>query len=158
MSNNLVMRFISTRDPEFLEARRFRYAVLFEPLEIPESRIEWEDDLPGTHHLVIFNRGDLAAYGRVVMRGDEGQIRFLSVSPKYRGLGIGSALLDALIDKAREEGAQSVFLNARLNTYGLYHSRGFQPVGAILNGEGTHIPHQRMALSLDAAEGAQPGA
>lgn len=148
MSSDLQVEFITPINPEFLEAKRLRYAVLYEPLGIAESDVEWCDTEHGTSHAVVFSRGRMAGYGRVVVRGAEAQIRHLAVLPQFRGKGVGTALLDGLVERARLYGASSVYLNARFTALGMYRAKGFGAVGPIFHTESTHLPHQRMELTL----------
>lgn len=144
MAADVRVAFITPHAPEFHEAKRLRYSVLYEPLGIPESAVDWDDYLPGTHHCIVLDRGDLVGYGRLVIRAGEAQIRHLAVSTDRRGRGIGATLLDALLARARELGARMVFLNARFTALGMYRSRGFEPIGPVFHSESTHLPHQRM--------------
>jgi GNAT superfamily N-acetyltransferase len=147
MPANVTYRFIDATSPEFREASRLRYSVLYEPLDIPESKVDWGDD-GGSVHCVAFADGNLAGYGRIVRGANAAQIRHLAVAPQYRGQGIGSGLLDRLVTHARGYGARLVFLNARFTAMGMYREKGFHAVGAIFHTESTHLPHQRMELVL----------
>jgi ribosomal-protein-alanine N-acetyltransferase len=55
----------------------------------------------------------------------------LAVAPAYRRMGIGGALLDELLRRAREGGASSVMLEVRADNAEaarLYEGRGFERV------------------------------
>lgn len=147
MPANVVYRFIGADSPEFREAARLRYAVLYEPLGISESKVDWGDDSDSAH-CVAFVDGTLAGYGRVVRATSVAQVRHLAVSPAFRGNGIGGGLVDRLVAHARERGATLVFLNARFTALGMYRDKGFRAVGTIFHTESTHLPHQRMELEL----------
>lgn len=147
MAETCVLNFISPSDPTFLEARELRVRVLYEPYGV-KADFDWEDDLPGARHVVAFSRGALVGYGRLDVEGRTAQIRHLSVDPAKRGQGIGSELVSALLERARSEGADTVFLNARFTALGLYRRFGFAEVGPIFHTEHTHLPHKRMELRL----------
>jgi ribosomal-protein-alanine acetyltransferase len=56
----------------------------------------------------------------------------IAVRESHWGLGIGSALLDALIQAARERDCAEVFLEVRADNpraHGLYVRRGFEQIG-----------------------------
>ncbi len=148
MTNDCVLRFVSATDVVFPEVRALRQRVLYEPYGVDLSPVDFDDANPAASHLVVFCRGYLAGYGRVEVRGEEAQIRHLAVDQAYRGRGIGTEMLDALLGRARSMGAQRVFLNARFTALGLYRSRGFLEVGPIFHTESTHLPHKRMELAL----------
>ncbi|WP_332310506.1 GNAT family N-acetyltransferase [Alteripontixanthobacter muriae] len=61
----------------------------------------------------------------------EVELLLIAVRPEYRHSGLGGTLLDDLIAQAREDGAESVFLEMRENNpaLALYRQRGFAPVG-----------------------------
>ena len=64
--------------------------------------------------------------------GLQADVLTIAVSESRWGLGIGSALLDALIQAARERDCAEVFLEVRADNpraHGLYHRRGFAEIG-----------------------------
>lgn len=67
---------------------------------------------------------------------DTADILDVAVIPEMRGRGIARAMLLALIDALRENGAQSIFLEVRASNapaIGLYTSLGFKPCGVRKN-------------------------
>jgi ribosomal protein S18 acetylase RimI-like enzyme len=66
--------------------------------------------------------------GRVVTEPDEAEIRALAVAPDGQGRGIGSALLRAVIDRARRHGIRHLVLCTQpdmLAAHHLYEQAGF---------------------------------
>ena len=64
--------------------------------------------------------------------GKQADVLTIAVRPAYWGQGIGSALLDALLDAARDRGCTEVFLEVRADNpraHGLYRRRGFEELG-----------------------------
>ena len=64
--------------------------------------------------------------------GTQADVLTIAVRPAYWGQGIGSALLDALLDAARDRGCTEVFLEVRADNpraHGLYRRRGFEELG-----------------------------
>jgi ribosomal-protein-alanine N-acetyltransferase len=64
--------------------------------------------------------------------GTQADVLTIAVRQAYWGQGIGSALLDALLDAARERGCTEVFLEVRADNpraHGLYRRRGFADIG-----------------------------
>lgn len=60
---------------------------------------------------------------------DEAEVRGLAVSPVARGLGVGRALVTALIGRAREEGVSRLVLSTlpeMLSAQYVYRARGFR--------------------------------
>src|SRR5690606_38411324 len=82
---------------------------------------------PGTF---AFAHDDGFVLARVA--GDEAEILTLAVAPAARGRGLGRALLQAVIRKARELGSQSLFLEVGTDNptaLTLYAGLGFTRVG-----------------------------
>jgi [ribosomal protein S18]-alanine N-acetyltransferase len=64
--------------------------------------------------------------------GTQADVLTIAVREAYRGDGIGSALLSALLTAARERGCTEVFLEVRADNpraHGLYQRRGFEEIG-----------------------------
>ena len=64
--------------------------------------------------------------------GDQADVMTIGVAPHARGRGVGRAILDALLDWARQAGAAEIFLDVRPSNEGaiaLYNSRGFVEIG-----------------------------
>ena len=71
-------------------------------------------------------------YGGVKVGGDQADVMTIGVAPQARGSGVGRAILDALLDWARQAGAAEIFLDVRPSNEGaiaLYNSRGFVEIG-----------------------------
>lgn len=83
---------------------------------------------PGTF---AFTHADGFVLGRAA--ADEAEILTMAVRPQARGKGLGRALLQAAIDKAREFGATTMFLEVGTDNpraLALYAGLGFAKVGA----------------------------
>ncbi len=76
----------------------------------------------------------------------DGQIGRMAVLSEYRTLGVGAALLEAAVEKARHLGMKDVFLNAQSHALGFYERSGFVAEGDEFDEAG--IPHYRMTLDL----------
>ena len=77
----------------------------------------------------------------------------LYVLPEHQGRGIGSALLDSVVDRAREDHPQIrvSYLNGNTSAEGFYRSKGFVEIGRESGGDG--IPESVwMQLVLDPKE------
>ena len=75
--------------------------------------------------------GEVAGYGGVTVAADSADIGNIAVSENYRCGGIGTAILKRLCEKAKEKGAEKVFLEVRVSNSAamrLYLKCGF--VGA----------------------------
>jgi ribosomal-protein-alanine N-acetyltransferase len=74
----------------------------------------------------------IAGYGILSMGAGEAHVLNICVDPAYRGRGLGRHLLGRLLDVARWNGAERVFLEVRLSNplaKMLYESVGFNEIG-----------------------------
>lgn len=74
----------------------------------------------------------LAGHGTLMKLVDEAELTTLAVHPDFRGRGIGSALLDRILDAAVDARIRTVFLEVRASNevaISLYRTRGFRHVG-----------------------------
>ena len=81
---------------------------------------------------VLLRDGASIAYGMLSIAADEAHLLNLCTAPEAQGHGHGRRLLLALLQLARERGAQRVFLEVRpSNTpaIALYHAEGFNEIG-----------------------------
>jgi len=84
---------------------------------------------PGVPAVGAFDGGELIAVGFVCPDGEPGEwrVRGMATAPEYRGRGTGAAILEALVDHARAQGATRVWCNARTPALSLYARAGFEP-------------------------------
>lgn len=74
----------------------------------------------------------LAGYGVLSVAAGEAHVLNVCVDPDLQGRGLGRRLFRALVDLARQHGAQRVFLEVRPsnpNAVALYHDEGFNEIG-----------------------------
>jgi GNAT superfamily N-acetyltransferase len=82
---------------------------------------------PGVHAVAAFDGDELIACGFVCPDGEPGawRVRGMATKPQARGRGAGSAILERLVQHAREQGATRVWCNARTPAISLYARAGF---------------------------------
>jgi predicted GNAT family N-acyltransferase len=94
---------------------------------VPEA-LELDDmDAVSLHALAYDDDGPVAT-GRLL---PDGHIGRMAVRRDARGAGVGSAVLRALMDRARQRGDQEVVLHAQLAAQDFYARHGFEPEGEI---------------------------
>ncbi|MEO6410382.1 MAG: YbgC/FadM family acyl-CoA thioesterase [Burkholderiaceae bacterium] len=128
-------------------ARSLREEVFIAEQAIP-IEMEWDADDEAALHAVAFNRlGCPVATGRLVDLGD-GAVRIgrMAVLRGLRGSGIGRAVLDALVEAARDRSARRIVLHAQIDAIGFYVRAGFAPQGELFDEAG--IAHQAMQRVL----------
>lgn len=82
--------------------------------------------------LVAEVEGRVVGHGVLWWVGEEGELANIAVDPEVRRSGAARALLDELVDRARREGVEQIFLEVRVSNDGafrLYRSLGFREVG-----------------------------
>ncbi len=108
------------------------------------AALEWDEEDPrATHVLAVAADGAAIGTGRLLRSGAIGRMAVLA---PYRGQGVGRALLEALLEAAREQGHVEVTLSAQTGAIGFYRRYGFMPLGEVYTQAG--IPHQRMRRRL----------
>jgi predicted GNAT family N-acyltransferase len=98
-----------------------RWRILREPWQQPRG--SEKDDLEDTsHHVMICDdAGQAIAVGRLHAATDsQGQIRYMAVASMHQGKGVGSMLLNALENIAREKKFGSILLHARESAVPFY--------------------------------------
>lgn len=118
-----------------------------------------DDDDRGLHAMAeIEERGRviLAGTGRLALGSSvdpfgqpRAQIAWVATLPRFRGRGIGSAVMRFLLAEADALGSPSVLVSAQVHAMGLYRRLGFEPSGPPFKSGG--IKHQLMIRSRGAA-------
>jgi len=124
-------------------ARPIRLTVFVEEQRVPVE-IEWDDeDAKSIHALAYDTQGAAIATGRLL---PDGHIGRMAVLQAWRGQGVGGAILERLIEVARERGDREIELFAQTHAIPFYRRYGFVENGEIFEEAG--IPHQAMRRML----------
>jgi predicted GNAT family N-acyltransferase len=125
------------------EAERIRFEVFVTEQKVP-AEIELDHWDPQCVHALAFDAAGVAVgTGRLL---PDGHIGRMAVRASARGLGVGSALLRALMDEARRRGQREVVLSAQTHAVPFYEREGFRTEGEIYDDAG--IPHVDMRRRL----------
>ena len=127
------------------EACRIRFAVFVVEQRVPPEIELDEWDVASDHALAVDATGRAIATGRLL---PDGHIGRMAVVAPWRGRGVGAALLEALIARARARGLARLVLNAQTQARGFYARFGFAPVGEEFMEAG--IPHLVMERRFSA--------
>ena len=116
-----------------------RRIVFIEEQHVPEA-LELDESDSICHHVLVTDADNKpVGTGRI---GPDGRIGRMAVLKEYRGQGVGSALLAALLDYARQEQYAGVYLHAQLDAIPFYENHGFIASGETFMDAG--IPHRTM--------------
>ncbi len=103
-------------------ARAIRWSVFIEEQQVPVE-LEWDNfDAPSWHAIAYDDAGMPVGTGRLLGDGHIGRMAVLKAA---RGSGVGGALLEALMEKARELGLPELILNAQTVAAPFYERFGF---------------------------------
>lgn len=123
--------------------RQVREMVFVREQGVPLA-LEWdEQDETALHLLARDAEGRPIATGRLLADGHIGRMAVLA---PWRGRGVGSALLQALMAQARGRGMNRVELNAQCTAEAFYRRHGFVAEGPVFDDAG--IPHRHMHKEL----------
>jgi len=121
-----------------------RRTVFIEEQHVPEA-LEWDDDDAKSRHVLALSvHGDPIGTGRLL---PDGHIGRMAVLREWRGKGVGSAILRALLDLARQDGLHTIRLNAQTHALSFYARHGFNAIGDEFMEAG--IPHREMQIRLN---------
>lgn len=125
-------------------ARPVRSAVFLQEQQVPVE-LEWDEfDAVSLHALALDEAGRVIGTGRLL---PDGHIGRMAVLKDARGKGAGSAILQALMQAARERGDSEVVLNAQVRAEAFYARFGFVCEGGEFQDAG--IPHIFMRHKFD---------
>jgi len=129
-----------------LALQAIRKTVFIIEQNVPEE-LEWDGlDAQCLHVLTVDLQGQPIGCARLLADGHIGR---MAVLKEWRGRGVGTALLQALLDIARSLSHPEVFLNAQTYAVGFYEKYGFERLGDEFLDAG--IPHFKMHCRLKIA-------
>lgn len=124
-----------------------RRRVFLQEQGVPED-MEWESRDPDCLWFVARTRGEEGDETVGIVRlVPDGSLGRMAVLPEWRGRGIGAALLEASLARARALGWSQVRIHAQTHAMAFYAKYGFSPVGPEFEEAG--IPHREMILRLE---------
>lgn len=122
---------------------RIRRQVFIEEQAVPEV-MEWEvRDSECDWFVAQDKAGEVVGICRLT---PDAHIGRMAVLPAWRRRGVGSALLQAALGAARQQGLRQVALHAQVHAVAFYGRFGFKPSGPEFDEAG--IPHRLMSLDL----------
>lgn len=128
------------------DARAVREDVFVREQAVP-AELEMDDmDALSVHAVAYDAQGRALGTGRLL---PDGHIGRMAVHAHARGMGVGSALLQALVERAWQLAYPRVALNAQVHALGFYARHGFVAHGPAFMDAG--IPHREMVLERGAS-------
>jgi len=121
-------------------ASPIRFTVFCEEQGVPRE-IELDEHDSASLHAVVFEGGTPVATGRLL---PDGHIGRMAVLKGWRKRGVGSLMLQRLIERAKARGYPEVALSAQVHAVPFYRAHGFAEEGSEYLEAG--IRHQAMRL------------
>lgn len=145
---------IEVGDWEALRTRAMavRMAVFVHEQGVPLELELDEFDAVSVHALATDVSGTTLGTGRLL---PDGHIGRLCVTEQARGLGVGRAILQALMARGRREGHEVFILHAQVHALGFYERLGYVAEGDIFDEAG--IDHQKMVWRAAPGQAADQG-
>jgi predicted GNAT family N-acyltransferase len=130
-----------------------RFTVFVEEQHVPQAIELDEYDAASLHALAWSPQNEVVGTGRLLPSEHHAgrivaHVGRMAVLSSWRGRGVGSAILRALVDAARARGDTEAVLAAQVHAIGFYRAHGFAEEGAVFVDAG--IPHRRMRRRLGA--------
>ncbi|MFQ6612353.1 MAG: GNAT family N-acetyltransferase [Fidelibacterota bacterium] len=126
---------------ELKQAHQIRIQVFVEEQKVDPSIELDEYDAVATHVLALVN-GNPVGTARWRQTDQGIKLERFAVLQEYRGLGVGKALVEFILNRVRNEG--SIYLNAQEAVIQFYEQFGFQVRGKHFFEAG--IPHKKMVF------------
>lgn len=127
------------RDEVFVHEQALTHDARFDP-----------DDRRSIHFLAYLQEMPVGT-GRLTIISQEAQVAWVAVRKPYRGYGVGREVMIAILERARDEDADYVVLNAQSHALKFYDRLGFETLGSEFRMGG--ISHQVMLLGLTCGGG-----
>ncbi|MCY6371315.1 GNAT family N-acetyltransferase [Clostridium ganghwense] len=130
---------------DFKDANMIRKEVFVKEQNVPiEIEIDELDDT--AHHIVIYENDKPVTVGRLLEKKKYYVIGRVAVLKEYRGKKYGKVLMENMLMKAEELGANEIRLHAQFYAKNFYEKLGFEAYGKIFNEAG--IDHICMKKDL----------
>jgi predicted GNAT family N-acyltransferase len=141
------VRLLSWNDAKALAAP-LRQSVFVKEQAVP-AELEWDEhDAVSIHAVAADQEGNILGTGRLLPTDNcrIARIGRMAVLKENRHVGIGTAILEKLLQQAQAQGTTEIVLHAQLSAEGFYRRFGFAPSGSHFIEAG--IPHVEMRRAL----------
>ena len=105
---------------------QLRYDILRKPWDQPAATATDAAECKSINAFIENDTKEVIACGRLQENeGKVGQIRFMAVSDKYQGKGLGKKIVVCLEEQAKKIGLKKIELQARENAVDFYKANGY---------------------------------
>jgi len=148
-SRDLTIEWIASGDPRMADVHVLRHEVLMAPFGLERLDLD-ERTLPGSTVVIAELEGCVVGTAALVVEpgSESGCVRMVCVAHGVQGRGVGSAVMLAVEQYARELGLAFIWLHSRCTAEGFYHRVGWRTTEGPFPSGRTQVPHVRMELPL----------
>jgi predicted GNAT family N-acyltransferase len=140
--------YIDTGSKYYKDAANLRFSVFYEEFDL-DINVIYDSDESTSIRLAAVTGEKVIGFGRLSINGSTARISQMAVHRNLRGRGIGSSIMNILIERSKEEGCRLICLNSRLEVVSFYRKFGFGKVGDEFPSEKTGLTHIRMEKKLE---------
>lgn len=138
------IQLLEIGDMLYKQTVELRYELFFKQHKLPKSVVFDEYEKISTH-VALVNASEVITYGRLTkINKNDFVISQMVVSSKYQNKGLGSSLLQNIIELAIDDNAQKIVLSARVTALSLYKKHGFSECGNVYASLKTGVKHVKM--------------
>lgn len=131
---------------EIFKSLYLRKIVFIDEQNVP-TELEIDEYDKCATHFIILNDDEVIGTARLVISDKKGKIGRMSILKEYRNRGIGSKLINKIIEYSKNIGLEFLYLNAQINAIKFYEKNGFSVKGQEFMDAG--IPHIKMFMVLN---------
>ena len=144
MKNNLKVEIVKWIDGH-TQLKNIREKVFIQEQKVTPE-LEWDGMDEKAIHFLVFKDEEAIGCARAIVLKNYMQLGRMAVLKKYRGIGVGSALLEKAIVTAKLNQLSSIHISAQCNALDFYVKFGFEVMSDIyLDAE---ILHRDMTLEF----------
>lgn len=137
------IKYITAKDKDFFAVKEIRVSVFInEQGALADEEFDAFDEEDSLADFVLLYDDDKPFGTARVINNDKGfKIGRIAILREYRGRGFGDTVVRAIMDKAFEKGAQTIFVDAQNYAVPFYEKIGFKVIGEEIIDRGlSHIP------------------
>lgn len=140
------IKFIKSSDYEFEYVRSIRTAV-FTNEQGADALTEFDTYDGQADFALLFDSDKPVGTARVVRLDKDFKIGRIAILKEYRGKGYGAVIVCAVLEKAFEDGAAAVYVDAQNYAVPFYEKIGFKVIGDEITDRG--LPHIPMMIEKE---------
>lgn len=140
------IKFIKSNDSEFDFVKRIRTAV-FTDEQGADSATEFDNYDSAADFALLYDTDKPVGTARVVKLNKGFKIGRIAVLKECRGKGYGAVIVRAVLEKAFEKGADTVYVDAQNYAVPFYEKIGFKVIGNEITDRG--LPHIPMIIEKE---------